>query len=184
MSKDPKADCVCLKASFRVFANLAGRLLRELLDVAYKMCFFCRRGCARGNRRIDQDDDVASAIGSIGGSTVDEGFYKEVTRETAEKMLENTQNGTFIMRPSRCGELATLSVVQDTKVFHLGVRRRRADGLVALGTEKFNEKCFKNVNGMINYYVSNYLVLYSDGKKTLTLLLPYRDNGRRRGAEF
>lgn len=59
----------------------------------------------------------------------------------------------------------------------MNVRRRREDGLIALGMEKQNEKCFRDVDCMINYYISNYLVLYGDGRKSMALLLPYREQG-------
>lgn len=96
-----------------------------------------------------------------------------INREMAEKLLINRQNGTFIIRPSRYPQLlATMSIVQDNHVFHLNIRRRD-DDLIALGREKINEKCFNNINNMINYYISNYLMLYSNGKSTKTLLIPY-----------
>lgn len=47
--------------------------------------------------------------------------------------------------------------------------------MIALGMEKENEKCFRDVDCMINYYISNYLVLYGDGRKSTALLLPYID---------
>ncbi|KAJ8937592.1 hypothetical protein NQ318_003171 [Aromia moschata] len=103
-----------------------------------------------------------------------EEFYKAVDRETVEDLLENKQNGTFIIRPSRNFDLGTLSIVQDNKIFHLNIRRRQ-DGLVALGNAKDNEKCFPDLDALINYYISNYLVLCSNGEKSLTLLLPYRE---------
>ncbi|XP_023312593.1 uncharacterized protein LOC111692724, partial [Anoplophora glabripennis] len=102
-----------------------------------------------------------------------EEFYKGISREVAEDLLDNKQNGTFIIRPSR-DSLGTLSVIQDSRVYHLSIRRRQ-DGLIALGNEKSNEKCFKDIDSLINYYISNYLVLCSNGQRSLTLLLPYRD---------
>lgn len=102
-----------------------------------------------------------------------EEFYKGITREVAEDLLDHKQNGTFIIRPSK-NSLGTLSVVQDNRIFHLSIRKRQ-DGLIALGNEKSNEKCFKDIDSLINYYISNYLVLCSNGEKSLTLLLPYRD---------
>lgn len=107
--------------------------------------------------------------------TGDEDFFKVVSRVAAENLLENKQNGTFIIRPSKNSNLGILSVVQDDKIFHLNIRRRQ-DGLIALGNEKTNEKCFKDLESLINYYISNYLVLYSNGEKNLTLLLPYRES--------
>ncbi|RZB41476.1 SH2 domain containing protein [Asbolus verrucosus] len=103
-----------------------------------------------------------------------EEFYKDVSRDTAENLLKNKQNGTFIIRPSKNSNLGTLSLIQDNKMFHLNIRRRE-DDLITLGTEKPNEKCFQDINSLINYYISNYLVLYSNGEKTLTLLLPYME---------
>lgn len=104
---------------------------------------------------------------------MEEEFYKNVSREKAEYLLEDRQDGTFIMRPSNSSEMGVLSVIQDGKVFHLNIRRRD-DDLIALGSEKINEKTFEDIDNLINYYISNYLVLYSDHQETLTLLLPYR----------
>lgn len=104
-----------------------------------------------------------------------EAFYKDVTRDGAEKLLMNKQNGTFVIRPSRKSKLGTLSVVQDFRIYHLNIRTREQDGNVALGKEKDNEKCFASISSLINYYVSNYLILSSNGITTLTLLIPYRE---------
>ncbi|XP_030763093.1 uncharacterized protein LOC115887749 [Sitophilus oryzae] len=166
MSCESKQMCLCFKVFFRVLANLIVRIKSELVDVVYRMCLFC---CCK--RREDIAEEVECKL--IREST--ESFYQNVSREAAEKLLENKQNGTFIIRPSKNANLATLSLVQDCKVYHLNVRRREKDSLIALGTEKSNEKCFANLNSLINYYISNYLVLYSEGTRTLTLLLPYRD---------
>lgn len=103
----------------------------------------------------------------------EEDFFKAVSRDSAENLLENKQNGTFIIRPSKNSNLGILSVIQDDKIFHLNIRKRQ-DGLIALGNEKANEKCFKDLESLINYYISNYLVLFSNEEKSLTLLLPYR----------
>lgn len=103
----------------------------------------------------------------------------DVNRSRSEELLRNEQSGTFIIRPAsgRSSEsrtaAATLSVIQDGRTFHLAIRRRR-DECLALGVEKPNEKSFKDINALINYYVSNYLILFADGNTTNTLLLPYR----------
>lgn len=104
-----------------------------------------------------------------------EDFLKAVSRSSAENLLKNKQNGTFIIRPSKHSNLGILSVIQEDKIFHLNIRRRE-DGLIALGNEKTNEKCFKDLESLINYYISNYLVMYSNEEKSLTLLLPYRES--------
>lgn len=99
----------------------------------------------------------------------------DVDRTTSEELLENEQSGTFIIRPSsgQSRAIATLSVIQDGRTFHLAIRRRLDESL-ALGVEKANEKSFKDINTLINYYVSNYLILFSNGNTTHTLLLPYQ----------
>lgn len=108
--------------------------------------------------------------------TITEEFYKNIDRKTAEQLLNNRQNGTFIIRPSTTSDtIGTLSLVQDGRFWHLNVRKRKLDGMIALGVEKENEKCFRDVDAMINYYVSNYLVLYGGGRKSMALLLPYRE---------
>lgn len=103
----------------------------------------------------------------------EEDFLKAVSRSSAENLLKNKQSGTFIIRPSKHSNLGILTVIQDNKIFHLNIRKRQ-DGLIALGNEKTNEKCFKDLESLINYYISNYLVMYSNKQKSLTLLLPYR----------
>lgn len=101
--------------------------------------------------------------------------YQNINRHQAEILLANRQNGTFIIRPSNLVKsLGTMSVVQDAKIYHLNIRRRE-DGLIALGKEKPTEKCFINLNSLINYYISNYLLLFSNGRASYTLLLPYRE---------
>lgn len=88
-------------------------------------------------------------------------------------MLQDRQNGTFLIRPTLVeGSLGTMSIVQNDRIYHLNVRVR-ADGLVALGVEKPNEKAFQNLDALIDYYVSNYLVLYSNGAQSNALLIPY-----------
>lgn len=103
-----------------------------------------------------------------------EDFFKPASRHSVENLLANKQNGTFIVRPSRNASLGILSVVQDDRIFHLNIRKRQ-DGLIALGNEKSNEKCFKDLDSLINYYISNCLVLFSNEKQSVTLLLPYRE---------
>lgn len=110
-------------------------------------------------------------------ATSSEEFYRNVDRRTVEKLLENRQNGTFIIRPptSIGDSIGTLSLIQDGRFWHLNIRKRKDDEMIALGMEKKNEKCFRDVDCMINYYISNYLVLFGDGKQSMTLLLPYRE---------
>ncbi|EFA07955.1 hypothetical protein TcasGA2_TC005536 [Tribolium castaneum] len=147
--------CWCLKVSVSVVANLSHRLLQHVCDVSA----MCR---------------CAAAAAADASADADDAFYKEVGRQAAERLLAHKQNGTFIIRPSKNRNLGTLSVVQDRKIFHLNIRRR-ADGRVALGEEKEDERAFRDVDAMINYYISNYLVVFSRGERTRTLLLPYRD---------
>ncbi|XP_045477102.1 uncharacterized protein LOC123682501 [Harmonia axyridis] len=160
-----KQMCWCFKVSFKVVRNLAGRCFRELLFCAYGMCLVC---CCSNNGYYADDDAEKNE-----GGQVKEEFYRNVSREKAEYLLQNRQDGTFIIRPSNGSEVEALSVVQDGKVYHLNIRRRD-DNLIALGSEKINEKTFEGLDNLINYYISNYLVLYSEERRTLTLLLPYR----------
>ncbi|KAG5893381.1 hypothetical protein JTB14_024500 [Gonioctena quinquepunctata] len=147
---------------FGVLGNLTGRLFADLLHVAY-MCYF--RCCAKGFDEEYGDEFIKETT---------EEFFKEVSREYSEILLENRQNGTFIIRPSKNSNLGTMSVIQDNKIFHLSIRRRE-DGFIALGNEKTNEKCFKDMDSLINYYISNHLVLYSDGDISQTLLIPFKE---------
>lgn len=103
-----------------------------------------------------------------------EDFYQNVNRDEAENLLRNRQNGTFLIRPSsnKCTSLGTMSIVQNEKIYHLNVRIRD-DSYVALGVEKQNEKSFHHLDHLINYYISNYLVLYSNGIECNTLLIPF-----------
>lgn len=99
-----------------------------------------------------------------------------MTRETCESLLVGRRDGTFLVRPSSpstSGVVATLSVVSGGRVRHLKVRRR-SDGKVALGNEKANEMAFRDADALLDYYVSNYLLLAcSDGEVRRTLLMPY-----------
>ncbi|XP_076256683.1 uncharacterized protein LOC143194022 [Rhynchophorus ferrugineus] len=166
MHGSSKQMCLCFKVFFRVLVNLVARYKTELADAIYKMCLFC---CCSKQKQTAQHTDY----NIIGDAT--ETFYQNVNRHDVELLLKHRQNGTFIIRPSKKSDLGTLSLVQDEKIFHLNIRRRENDNLIALGMEKMNEKCFDSLNSLINYYISNYLVLYSSGTRTLTLLLPYRD---------
>ncbi|XP_066159023.1 tyrosine-protein kinase Src64B [Euwallacea fornicatus] len=163
MDNTCKQMCMCFKVICCVLANLTRRLYSETLDLAYKMCIFC---CCSSH---SQESGKCALIGES-----PEAFYKNVGREGAEKLLMNKQNGTFIIRPSKRSPLGTMSIVQDFRVFHLNIRIRE-DDYVAMGEEKDNEKCFNSLNSLINYYVSNYLILCSEGNRTVTLLLPYTD---------
>ncbi|XP_031352418.1 uncharacterized protein LOC116177567 [Photinus pyralis] len=159
--------CWCFKVFFRVFGNLANRIFSDCLDATYKMCCvcFCMRNNSLQSSIYDSKHERKFEI--------TESFYKHVNRETAEELLQGKQNGTFIIRPSsQEPNIGILSLTQDNKVFHL-VIRQRTDALIALGQEKFNEKTFKDLNSLINYYISNYLILYSDDVKSYTLLLPF-----------
>ncbi|KAJ3624324.1 hypothetical protein MTP99_017960 [Tenebrio molitor] len=174
-----KQMCWCFEVFCGVLTNLTYRFFIELSDASYRMRSLC---CCKRKQEANECGKCGTFkglperhfgdLGVVKDATED--FYKEVSRDAAENLLKNKQDGTFIIRPSKNCNLGTLSVVQDRKIFHLNVRRRE-DGMVALGTEKDNEKCFQDVNSLINYYISNYLVLYSRGVKTLTLLLPYRE---------
>ncbi|KAH1025582.1 uncharacterized protein LOC109544440 [Dendroctonus ponderosae] len=164
MNSTCKQMCLCSKVIYRVLANLTRRLCSLAIDVGYKMCIFC---CFSAHRT---DPATCEMI-----KETSEAFYKDVSREMVEKLLKNQQNGTFIIRPSNTSKLGTLSLVQDRRIFHLKIRRREQDNCIALGREKNNEKCFSNLNSLINYYVSNYLILCSNGRRIMTLLLPYAD---------
>lgn len=104
-----------------------------------------------------------------------EQFYQDVSRSEVETLLGNKQNGTFIIRPPSTLEnsVGTLSIIQDNRIFHLNIRQRR-DDTIALGTQRINEKYFTDLNALINYHISNYLILYSDGETYRALLIPYR----------
>ncbi|KAK9881250.1 hypothetical protein WA026_015368 [Henosepilachna vigintioctopunctata] len=158
--------CWCLRVSIKVFRNLISRVFSEFLYcINNNMCLICC--CSKSGHAVEIKEGYEEK------EPRDE-FYKNISREKAEYLLENRQDGTFIIRPSKNSNLGALSLVQDSKVFHLNIRSRD-DNLVALGIEKIDEKTFKDIDHLINYYISNYLVLYSDEKETLTLLLPYRE---------
>ncbi|KAK4874512.1 hypothetical protein RN001_013872 [Aquatica leii] len=137
------------------------------INATYKMCCVCF--CTKNNNL--QTNIYESK--HEGKFEITEPFYQHVNRETAEELLQGKQNGTFIIRPSSHEvNIGILSVTQDNKIFHLVIRQRK-DTLIALGNEKCNEKTFKDLNSLINYYISNYLILYSGTTKFYALLLPY-----------
>ncbi|CAH0563504.1 unnamed protein product [Brassicogethes aeneus] len=96
----------------------------------------------------------------------------KISREQAVDLLKDKQNGTFIVRPSSRANMNSMSIIQDGKVYHLKIGLRK-NGRISLGNEKDDEATFKNLNILINYYISNTLYLYSEERNVETLLIPY-----------
>ncbi|XP_018323849.1 uncharacterized protein LOC108736066 [Agrilus planipennis] len=165
--------CWCLKVFFRVCANLTCRLCSFIVHQLYKICCVCwcpNFTSTSSSNRYESNRNSENNCEAI----FHESFYQDVDRNTAEKLLYKKQDGTFIIRPTHIANcVAILSVIQNDRIFHLTIRRRR-DGKLSLGNEKINERCFGSLNELINFYISNYLMLQStDATKAHTLLLPF-----------
>ncbi|XP_017770459.1 PREDICTED: uncharacterized protein LOC108558150 [Nicrophorus vespilloides] len=178
--------CWGIGVFLRVLANLTNRICSDISDGLQRMCSicFCWVGGSGSNVHpmtagwYKARNQVSSILCDFFVEYTESGykdeFYKDVDRETAEEMLGQRQDGTFLVRPSTATDsVGTLSVVQDERTFHLTIRRRRTDGRLALGTPKPRERTFDGLDSMINYHVSNYLVLFSHNRTFYTLLLPY-----------
>ncbi|GJQ73407.1 hypothetical protein Trydic_g13771 [Trypoxylus dichotomus] len=173
------------KVFLRVFGNLASRIIADTVDASYKICttLLCPCRCSNtANSTVisvlphqqRHMSDNSEMVHEFICRVPREQFYQDVGRDEVEVLLENKQNGTFIIRPSTlANSLGTLSIIQDNRIFHLNIRQKE-DDTIALGSERINEKHFTDVNALINYHISNYLILYSNGETYRTLLLPYR----------
>lgn len=70
-------------------------------------------------------------------------WFHDLERNEAEKILKQINtDGVYLVRRSKRAGLSspyTLTLYHNGRIFHLNVRRR-ADGLYALGMEKYKEK--------------------------------------------
>ncbi|GCB74460.1 hypothetical protein scyTo_0003550 [Scyliorhinus torazame] len=98
-------------------------------------------------------------------------------RKSAEAVLyENGKDGAFLVRPSSvCGrnQPYTLAVLYKGKVYNIPIRLIEGSNLYALGKKKAGEMRFHSVQGMIDTYQQNTLILIDqqNNTKDSTLLL-------------
>ncbi|XP_038641383.1 B-cell linker protein-like isoform X2 [Scyliorhinus canicula] len=98
-------------------------------------------------------------------------------RKAAEAVLyENGKDGAFLVRPSSgCGrnQPYTLAVLYKGKVYNIPIRLIEGSNQYVLGKEKAGEMRFHSVQGMIDNYQHNTLILIDqqNNTKDSTLLL-------------
>ena len=86
----------------------------------------------------------------------------------AEELLIDQPDGRFLIRPTtKPGAIATLSVALHFGCRHLNVRRR-ADGRVALGMMKDDERAFDSLEALVEYHREIPLVVLGVGDTRLT----------------
>ncbi|GLH02862.1 Uncharacterized protein GBIM_08819 [Gryllus bimaculatus] len=98
-------------------------------------------------------------------------WYFNVDRARGEEILRNSEDGTFMIRPSSKTQNAlTLTLKYGKRPFNICVRHR-PDGRFALGTAKPTEQTFSSVEELVNHYKTNELLLYSNGKQAGIVVL-------------
>lgn len=100
-------------------------------------------------------------------------WFFNVDRKKAESILAPLGNGTFLIRPSKHGGANasfTLSLQFNNRVFHVLIRSR-ADGKMALGTEKKEENCFYTLYELVDFHYNEAMQLHSGSKVTGTTRL-------------
>lgn len=109
------------------------------------------------NQRPQQEEDG-------GGSGVGElPWLLPVERSEAERLLSGMPDGTFVVRPSHGGAPFALSLRFGGRHFHLRVRRR-ADGRLALGSEKPREQSFATLAQLVAHHRREPILLTSKGR--------------------
>ncbi|XP_078095603.1 B-cell linker protein-like [Mustelus asterias] len=106
-------------------------------------------------------------------------YASKCDRKTAEAVLhENSKDGAFLVRPSSgCGrnQPYTLAVLHRRKVYNIPIRLTESSNQYVLGKEKAGEMWFDSVQGMIDYYQQNTLILIdqqNNTKDSILLLYP------------
>jgi len=98
----------------------------------------------------------------------DEVWFKKFNRKEAEEFLtKNAQNNSFVIRPSRAGgnrNPYSVTVYHQAEIIHFHIRQR-LDGNFATGIYSVEEKKFKSVQDMVEFYKSHTLVI--DGKNIM-----------------
>ncbi|XP_054933539.1 SH2 domain-containing adapter protein D isoform X1 [Dermacentor andersoni] len=86
-----------------------------------------------------------------------------VERADAERLLSGARDGSFVVRPSRGEAPFALSLRFGGRPFHLRVRRR-ADGRLALGSEKPRERSFDSLAQLVEHHCREPILLTSRGR--------------------
>ncbi|KAH7965223.1 hypothetical protein HPB49_004768 [Dermacentor silvarum] len=108
---------------------------------------------ARNLRGLQQQEDP-------GG---DPPWLVQVERADAERLLSGARDGSFVVRPSRGEAPFALSLRFGGRPFHLRVRRR-ADGRLALGSEKPRERSFDSLVQLVEHHCREPILLTSRGR--------------------
>ncbi|XP_078421447.1 B-cell linker protein-like [Cetorhinus maximus] len=108
-------------------------------------------------------------------------YASKCDRNTANAVLhENGTDGAFLVRPSSgCdrNQPYTLAVLHRGKVYNVPIRFIEGNNQYALGKEKAGEMWFNSVQGMMDYYQQNTLILIDQQnsiKDPILLLYPVR----------
>ncbi|XP_063237719.1 B-cell linker protein-like isoform X2 [Bacillus rossius redtenbacheri] len=124
-------------------------------------------------------DQSGARRGSRPTSVTNMPWFHNVDRARADQLLRNTQDGTFLLRPSsQTQNPLSLTLWYNNRIYNISVRYR-PDGRYSLGYEKPNEQSFASVEELVANHQSENLVLYSNGERTGRTLLtgwpPRRD---------
>lgn len=122
-------------------------------------CILCREpipSVCPGTQRPQQEDGSGGGVGELP-------WLLHVERDEAERLLSGTPDGTFVVRPSRGGAPFALSLRFGGRDFHLRVRRR-ADGRLALGSEKPREHSFATLAQLVAHHRREPILLTSKGR--------------------
>lgn len=93
----------------------------------------------------------------------DSSWVVNVERAEAERLLLGARDGSFVVRPSRGEAPFALSLRFGGRPFHLRIRQR-ADGRLALGSEKPRERTFSSLAQLVAYHRREPILLTSRGR--------------------
>ncbi|GLV35889.1 uncharacterized protein CBL_09893 [Carabus blaptoides fortunei] len=158
--------CWSVRVTVTVTGNLVLRVCADLTDAVCKLllAWWCSSSTVTAQGQKSSVSDITSIQSRP--------WFVATDRKGAEALLQpNTVDGSFLVRPSsKADNVASLSVVQGGRVFHINLRRRH-DGWLALGKLKEHEHCFASVQDVVQFYQQETLVINSDGQQHLTQLV-------------
>lgn len=102
--------------------------------------------------------------------SADASWVVNVERAEAERLLLRARDGSFVIRPSRGEAPFALSLRFGGRPFHLHIRQR-ADGRLALGSEKAHEHTFSSLTQLVAHHRREPILLTSRGQPAGRTLL-------------
>ncbi|XP_022190778.2 tyrosine-protein kinase ABL1 [Nilaparvata lugens] len=181
---------LCILAS--LIKNLIGRLVDEIADcfaavkafIYYRLCCCCCKDdvddtAPNENATNNSDAWQHAQQGDKNNSNVDSlllslrryHWFHKVDRETAHRMVRSGGQGCFMVRPSESGQSPiALTVWHEGRPYNVFIRIRD-DNCVALGSAKYHEMVFPNVESLIRYHHVEELILMSNKRKAGKTLL-------------